>query len=229
MTQHRPQAPGGARVRGAESPEAPPADPAAPNSPRRRADGIERLRTWQLAEQLVAAAPDLVPVGLAPAFGSGVRLLRADRSVDIALHYDGGVELWRPLHCQVPVSARNIRSLGTARLAAAHVAAAAMCARSSPQSASDHTVAPIALFVLKHPEVVVVNGHGWVRSAGGLRSGSGPTAQWLRGRVPIDAFDTGPLPELDAGAWFWLAVDRRRRIVDWWTVHPEGLPGSQVA
>jgi hypothetical protein len=185
---------------------------------------VDVLRTWRLAREIVAYNPNhlfvVAPQAHEPA---GLRIIRPDRSVDLILSFDGTVWMHRPWKQLLDARAPSMRSLGTTRLVAARIVKAAhiYVADASPdETATTQAIAGIVAFLETRPRGDVLNAQGWVRDGGGLRLDGPRSCRWLQGVVPIDAINTGPLPELPASAWFWLAVEGGRRITAWWSQRP---------
>jgi hypothetical protein len=191
---------------------------------RRSTNAVDILRTWRLAREIVAYNPNhlfvVAPQAHEPA---GLRIIRPDRSVDLLLSFDGSVWMHRPWKQLLDARATTMRSLGTTRLVAARIVKTAhiYVADASPDAtATTHAIAGVVDFLETRPRGDVINAQGWVRDGGGLRLDGPRGCRWLQGVVPIDAHDVGPLPELPASAWFWLALEGGRRVTAWWSQRP---------
>jgi hypothetical protein len=198
---------------------------------RRSTNAVDVLRTWRLAREIVAYNPNhlfvVAPQAHEPA---GVRIIRPDRSVDLLLSFDGTVWMHRPWKQLLDARATTMRSLGTTRLVAARIVKAAHIhvADASPEETpTTLAIAGVVEFLETRPRGDVINAQGWVRDGGGLRLDGPRGCKWLQGIVPIDQVQGGPLPELPASAWFWLAIEGGRRVTAWWSQRPVVPAGDE--
>jgi hypothetical protein len=191
---------------------------------RRSTSAVDVLRTWRLAREIVAYNPNhlfvVAPQAHEP---SGLRIIRTDRSVDLLLSFDGTVWMHRPWKQLLDARAATMRSLGTTRLVAARIVKAAhiyVADAVAGETMTTLAIAGVVEFLETRPRGDVINAQGWVRDGAGLRLDGPRSCRWLQGIVPIDESDVGPLPELPASAWFWLAVEGGRRVTAWWSQRP---------
>ena len=188
---------------------------------RRSAAAVDVLRTWRLAREIVRYSADLVIVAPAAHEPAGLRIIKDDRSVDLVLGYNGAVWMHRPWKQVLDARIGATRSLGTTRLLAARVVKAAhVHAMPTEESPAHLMAAQVIAHLESRPKAQVINAVGWIREGGGLRYDTGRSVRWLWGDVPLEQLESGPLPELPPGAWFWLALDSSRQVAKWWCQCP---------
>jgi hypothetical protein len=133
----------------------------------------------------------------------------------------------RPWKQLINARGAAMRSLGTTRLVAARIVKSAhiYVADARPdETPTVQAIVGVIEFLENKARGEVLNGQGWVRDGGGLRLDGARSSRWLQGAVPLDSGGSGPLPELPASAWFWLAVEGGRRITAWWSQRPAYPP-----